>query len=552
MICKRKLKGLLIGVSIMGLAACDNDNDRSDPEPDSEFLEIGRVEVSTLPVPEGVNPRSAAFTDSGKLVLRYSDEDGGGKLATINVDGSEFRPFYEGGAGDGDNLLFADGKRIHQGTTIVECTKVFEECDDANVVPIKYPDTIDDDPRVIGLAQEAIIAPDNKTQAWMTLLADYSAIVLTGTLEREADRYVLVDSRIITTVEPFSPDPDHAGAVLVAQPYLNGEVKQFVHGGEGVSVVGGKELVTADSTVIRLATGELDQITHTPGYDETTIFSPDERLGMVMTTRFSSATDLGILGLMPRPYPVSLNMNLNRYMYTHGVSGVRGAREGNIGPALIDIERSKTEPGYLGENLAKDEDWVYRSPMEWSHDSKMAAWPELSQSGEGTRIRIVKLPEYQPGEPVATVDTPTMPGSTTDLDKVFDLQDMQADIDVIVYGKHSGYLTFKQQKPNRLESTHEKRYFDFSDDGDSVFNGVEIMNANLVGNSVYTADVTLTGPTPGEMKLQTTFGPLGGPALGEDEPARLIFEEDASGQPQTRGYVDYDGQRLTFEGLTGE
>ncbi len=86
---------------------------------------IGAVKISTLPLPEGVNPRSAAFTQSGKLVLRYSDENGGGKLATLNVDGSEFRPFFAGGAGDNDHLLFADGKRIHQGTTVVECTKVF-------------------------------------------------------------------------------------------------------------------------------------------------------------------------------------------------------------------------------------------------------------------------------------------------------------------------------------------------------------------------------------------------------------------------------------------
>ncbi len=359
---------------------------------------IGGVKIRTLPVPEGVNPRSAAFTQSGKLVLRYSDEGGGGKLATIGVDGSEFRPFFEGGAGDGDNLLFEDGKRIHQGETIVECTEPFEECDDAKVVPIAYPAPLNrDNPRVLNPAQEAIIAPDNKTQSWMVLLNDFTVAILTGTLERKTDpdRYELNDSRIISTVEPYEPDPANPDGVIPVQPIINGEVKQFVHGGEGISVVGGKELVTADSTVIRLDTAEVDQITYTPGYDETAIFSPDERLGMVMTTRFSEVTDLGILGVMPRPHPISLNMGLARYMYTHGVTGVRGERPGNIGPALIDIERSKTEPGYTGINLATDDDWVYRSPMEWSPDSKMGVWPELSQSGEGTRIRIVELPAYK-------------------------------------------------------------------------------------------------------------------------------------------------------------
>jgi len=507
---------------------------------------IGAVKISTLPVPEGVRPRSAAFAQSGKVVLRYNN----GALATLNVDGSEFRQFFAGGAGDNDHLLFADGKRIHQGVTIVECTKVFEECDDAKVVPIKYPDEYVGNPRVFSIAQEAIIAPDNETQAWMMLFADFSVVVLTGTLVREADRYELADVRIITATDLFPADPANPGGVIPNEPYLNGEVKQFVHGGEGISVVGGRDLVTSDSMVIRLASGELDQITYTPGYDETTIFSPDERLGMVMTTRFSPETDLGILGLMPRPYGSQLSMNLPRYMYTHGVTGVRGDRPGNIGPALIDIERSMTEPGYKGINLATDEDWVYRSPMEWAPDSKMAAWPELSQNGEGTRIRIVELPGYQPGEPVPTVDTPVPPGSTTDLTKAFDYQDQQQNIDVIVYGKHSGYLTFKQEKRfGGIFSTHEKFYYDYSDDGDAVWNGSEVMDAFLGGNSVYTADITLAGSKPGVMKLKATFGALGG---GGVVPARLIFDEDASGEPQTGGFVTYDGKTLTFEGITRE
>jgi len=507
-----------------------------------EQHKIGRVNIFTLPVPEGVNPRSAAFTQSGKIVLRYSN----GALATMNVDGSDFREFYAGGEGDGDHLLFADGKRIHQGETIVECTKVFEECDDAKVVDIKFPDTYDGDPRVRNLAQEALIAPDNKTMAWMMLMSDFSAIVMTGTLERRADDYELVDNRIIGTMEPFPADPDNPGGVIPVTPFISGEVKQFVHGGAGISVVGAKDLVTTDSTVIRLDTGELVQYTYTPGYDETTIFSPDEKLGMVMTTRFSPETDLGIFGLMPRPFGNSMSVNLNRYMYTFGVTGVRGAREGNIGPALVDLRRSKMEPGYLGINLAVDEDWVYRSPMEWSHDSKMAAWPELSQNGEGTRIRIVELPDYKPGKPVATVDSPVMPGSTTDLEKAFEFQALQINTGVLtVYGKHSGYLTFEQTKSG-FRSTHEKYYYDYADHPREVWNGYEVMNANLAGESVYEADVTLTGSKPGEMKVKATFGRLGGTAY----PAQLIFDEDANGEPKTGGYVTYDGKTLTFDGIS--
>jgi hypothetical protein len=235
-------------------------------------------------------------------------------------------------------------------------------------------------------------------------------------------------------------------------------------------------------------------------------------------------------------------------MYTHGVTAVRGAREGNIGPALVDIKRSQMEPGYLGINLATDVDWVYRSPMEWAPDSKMAAWPELSQSGEGTRIRIVELPDYKPGKPVATVDSPVMPGSTTDLNKAFEFQALQQNIDVTVYGQHSGYITYKQLKTSATRSTHEKYYYNYADHPQAVWNGSEVMNANLGGNSVYTADITLTGKNPGVMKLKATFFRLGGTSL----PARLIFDEDAAGEPQTGGYVTYDGKTLTFDGITRE
>ena len=50
-----------------------------------------------------------------------------------------------------------------------------------------------------------------------------------------------------------------------------------------------------------LRSGKVEAVTRTPGYDETTIFSPDERLGLTMTARFSEGTDLKILDLIPRP-----------------------------------------------------------------------------------------------------------------------------------------------------------------------------------------------------------------------------------------------------------
>ena len=73
-------------------------------------------------------------------------------------------------------------------------------------------------------------------------------------------------------------------------------MKQFVRGGTAISLVGSGRRATADSIVEDFVTGEVTAITNTPGYNETTIFSPDERLGIVMTPRFSPKTDFAIFG----------------------------------------------------------------------------------------------------------------------------------------------------------------------------------------------------------------------------------------------------------------
>jgi hypothetical protein len=64
------------------------------------------------------------------------------------------------------------------------------------------------------------------------------------------------------------------------------------------------------------------------------------------------------------------------------------------------------------------------------------------------------------------------------------------------------------------------------------------------GNSTYTADLRLSGANTGAMNLTMTFGPLGG-----DRPARLIFDQEATGAPMSRGYAEYNGKRLTVDQL---
>ncbi|MET1756416.1 hypothetical protein ABVV53_13280 [Novosphingobium sp. RD2P27] len=511
---------------------------------------FGRYQVYTMPLPEGIKVQRATFTPSGKVLIDYTEAGDTNrnllKLATLNPDGTGMRPFFAQELSDvptgGVNLMILpDDRRIYTGDYVIECQQALALCENPQLLPVEFPDEVAKGRDYISHHRsEVIVSPDNEHVAWTALLSNYSAMVFTGKLEKHGSGYRLADPQIISSLHPFKPDPGHPDGVL-PQPVRGGEVKQFVSGGTAISLVGIVNHALPDSTVQHLSDGRIEAITNTPGYTETTIFSPDERLGMTMTTGFSEKTDMAVVGLMPRPYPDSLNIGLARYAYTYGVSGVRRSRPGNIGPALIDISKAKKQDGYLGANLSTDESWVYESPMSWHPSGKMAMWQErrrqaAGNNDEGDRIQIVRLLDYAPGAAPAV-----RPWS---LNKAYTSSDLSVakkqaagghDLDVKVYGRASGYLTYRRT----AGGTIEKVYYDFSDDGRSVYSGSERMEGNPRGRSTYTAAVALKGPTPGEMKLKMTFGPLGG-----ELPSRIIFEEDASGRPLSFGYAQYGSQRL--------
>ncbi|MFD1613283.1 hypothetical protein ACFSCW_15865 [Sphingomonas tabacisoli] len=509
---------------------------------------IGPVEITTLKLPAGVTVRSATYTPSGKVLLSYSAGRGGGpdpiRLATMDDDGRNFRPFFakpvaEKAQSNGTRyMVFADNRRVLLGDYVIECREALEECRDPALLPVKYPAEIASGDHIAVRWSEIVIAPDNRHMAWTTLFANYSAMVFLGELRRDGSRYVIDDPRIISTLDRFRNDPAHADGVL-PRPLLGGEVKQFVHGGRALSVVGAAERDLPGSVVIHLDSGDREVITNPPGYTETTIFSPDERLGIVMSPRFAERTDLKLLSLMPRPYPDSLNMGLSMLAYTHSVTGVRRGRPGTVGPVLIDIGAARSDHGHLGIDLARDEKWVFYSPMSWHPGSRKAMWIEGEQGTRNFRVRIASLPDYRPAAGVAVEITPVALGSP-DLSVVRAYAAKSQDIDVKVYGRKSGYITYRRSRDGRIE----KRYADFSDDGKRIYSGQETMQAGRQGKSVYTADLRLSGAESGTMALKMTFGPLGAPI-----PAPLIFDGDSAGAPQTSGYVEYAGKRLTVDNL---
>lgn len=317
-----------------------------------------------------------------------------------------------------------------------------------------------------------------------------------GTLTRGADKYTITDAAYISNMNPLIEDPTHPG-YSVYTPVIGGEVKQFVRGGAAISLVGGDACGMADSVVQDVATGEVTQLTFAPGYDETTILSPDEKLGITMTTRFSSTTDMEALGLVPRPFGQPLH-NILGQVYMYGITGVRSSRDGNIGPALIDLSRSMTQKDYRGIDLSDPSgEWVYLSPMSWKNDSTKAMWIEKQRNGNGYRIQIVTLLEYAPELAVETVATPAVGNYAA-------APAQSADYDTVVLGKFSGSAHLVKKSGLLGSATVTVVYDHFSDDGVYFYNGTETSSGSVMSKTRYESNVMITdaeGNMLGEMQL---------------------------------------------------
>lgn len=516
---------------------------------------LGRIIIKSVPLPAGVILQNGTYTYSGKVLISYKTRKDMNipdyyNMAVLNDDGTDFKKIFSGvipqkpKANGIRYMPYQDNKRVLLGDYVFECAPNIDKCKSTKLLPVVYPSSLEDDPRTTHHWSEIIIAPDNKHMSWTMLRSDIGAAAAIGVLERKKDKYVLENVQIISTVQSFKDDPNNPG-FMIPQLIRGGEVKQFVKGGNAISLVGALHYSTTDSVVQDLDSETVTQITYTPGYDETTIFSPDERLGIVMSTRFSKNTDPAIFGLMPRPLGTRSMGGLTGIQYMYAVDGVRKFREGNIGPVLIDVNRSVYEEGYQGIQLNTDENWVYRSPMSWHPDGKRAMWLEMLRgTGDSQiRLRIVKLLDYKPKKPVPIQPTTdNIPYAIKDLSV---LDSVYADIEGKIAGKHSGYATYLDHKSSDNAGLTETQYVNFSDDGVNFYNGYEKVHSNYAGESRYEADLQLTGANQGEMKLRATFSVAGGPT-----PARLLFDIDADGKPKSYGYATYNGVTLHIEDLS--
>ncbi len=463
---------------------------------------IGTVEISILALEEGLNLRRATYTYSGR-VLYTVREDSETVFYTCDDDGSNIRRLCRGSNDTGKRLLpFADNRRVLLGDYVLECPEgeTLDDCaeDSAVLIPVHFPEEFSKDSNVTDVWTEVIIAPDCGHFAWTIRRKDCGAVNAMGRLVRTDDAYEITDAEYISNMNTFS---ENADGELVYTPVIGGEVKQFVHGGNAISLVGSSDCGMGDSVIQDVAAGEVILVTKTPGYDETTILSPDERLGLTMTSRFSESTDLAVMGLLPRPYGQALH-NIMGQVYMYCVTGVRGGREGNIGPALIDLERSMTEKGYKGIDLSDPEEkWAFSSPLSWNDTGSKAMWMEEEKGGNRIRVMIAELKDYQPGEKVEAVETPAVGDYAAAPEKNMDYSGK-------VPGKVSGSAELTKKTGFMGVTTVTISYDNYSDDGILWYNGTESSSGSIITKTNYKADIQVTdeaGQKAGELKADMYF-----------------------------------------------
>lgn len=530
---------------------------------------LGRVEVSTIPMPAIATEITATYTFSGSVLVSFKSTEDPAEIkdfwniAVVNDDGNDFRIIFSGPipkhpkANGIRFMVYPDNTRVLLGDYVLECNPDIDRCQHTELVPVKYPWQYEQDPRTMCHWSEIIIAPDNQHIAWTILRTDIGAAVGLGILARHSDAYIIEKAQIISTIKYVEDDKEHPGC-LTLQPMRGGEVKQFIHGGTAISVVGAKHGALTDSVVQDLISGEITQITYTPGYDETTIFSPDECLGIVMSTRASKKTDPAIFGLLPRPRGGLATGGLIQHLYLYAVAGVRSFRKGNIGPVLIDIERSMHEPHYQGIALNDpQEEWVYYSPMSWHPGGKKAMWLEGQRSKTAgssdrkkMRVRKVELLDYQPGATVAAMLIPDdIPYGFKGENGGESLRNTpSSDISGKIIGNHSGHITYTrqgQQPAPALMGSIEVTYTNFSDDGKTFYDGYEKSKFTFMGESSYEANLAMTGEQQGEMMLRATFS-----QSSYEKPPLLLFEAADDGKPKSYGYAKYKDEQLNIEDLS--
>ena len=506
---------------------------------DSKNNEDIKTHLSNIPLPEDIIIDDGHYMFDGNIFICYKRSTTNFTyFGVISDDGKNFKELYGeefivSPLANGIRLIpFRDGKRIYLGDFVFECndtTKNISSCEKGVLIPVNYPEEVVNNNNTYKTWSEMVVAPDNIHVAWTSLNMACGAVNFLGKFKRTENSYEIEESKIISTINFVEPDPTDE-SILITKIPRGGEIKQFIEGGNALTLVGTQPDEFVKSVYQSLKTEEVYTYSHEPGYDETSILSPDEKLGITMSTRFSPKTNMAIFGLMPRPHCSLVLSKIVESVYTYAVTNVRKTRKGNVGPVLFVKEKSINDPNYHGIDLHDTEEkFVFCSPISWHPSNLKAIWPEVEKGTSNRRLRKLEISNYTPSA------YPKIENTTDNVPYALDMSEMDnihydKKTNGTIKGKKSGEIIYYNSGFSSINQTVKITYVNYSDDGKKFYNGEEEFIGDRTSKNVYKSNVILSGSESGQNNFTITF----------NTKSDLIKEE-------TEGYASYGGKTIKAE-----
>ena len=506
---------------------------------DSKNNEDIKTHLSNIPLPEDIIIDDGHYMFDGNIFICYKRSTTNFTyFGVISDDGKNFKELYGeefivSPLANGIRLIpFRDGKRIYLGDFVFECndtTKNISSCEKGVLIPVNYPEEVVNNNYTYKTWSEMVVAPDNIHVAWTSLNMACGAVDFLGKFKRTENSYEIEESKIISTINFVEPDPTDE-SILITKIPRGGEIKQFIEGGNALTLVGTQPDEFVKSVYQSLKTEEVYTYSHEPGYDETSILSPDEKLGITMSTRFSPKTNMAIFGLMPRPHCSLVLAKIVESVYTYAVTNVRKTRKGNVGPVLFVKEKSINDPNYHGIDLHDTEEkFVFCSPISWHPSNLKAIWPEVEKGTSNRRLRKLEISNYTPSA------YPKIENTTDNVPYALDMSEMDnihydKKTNGTIKGKKSGEIIYYNSGFTQTHQTVKITYVNYSDDGKKFYNGEEEFIGDRTSKNVYKSNVILSGSESGQNNFTITF----------NTKSDLIKEE-------TEGYASYGGKTIKAE-----
>ena len=253
----------------------DKKKDDKVPEPDYKFTSI-----DTVALPEGIIYKShAIYSKTGHVLLLYEMENDTNTtyIGVMDEDGSNLKKLwggewknYYGTLANGIRLMpFEDNKRILTGDYVLECSPNIDDCQQSELLPVIYPPEALNLEGIYLIWSEIVVSPDDHI-AWSTLSLIHDNVNFLGQLVKNETNYIITNVQIISTLG-FIEYEDKEKGIFKHDTLRGGEIKQFINGGEALTLAGSGDSALAKSVFQNLVGFENYPITHFPGYEETTI-----------------------------------------------------------------------------------------------------------------------------------------------------------------------------------------------------------------------------------------------------------------------------------------